>query len=88
MAHQWLEKLIPTLAIKDLDRIAYQRLLNEYAKEHERQTTMDFHHHLKCAILDAVEEDLIIHDPTRKAKEKCKEIERMHKKIRTILYDP
>ena len=28
---------------------------------------MDFHHHLKCAILDAVDEGLIERDPTRKA---------------------
>lgn len=67
MAHHWLTKLIPQLAIKDLDRITYQKLLNDYANEHERQTTMDFHHHLKCAILDAVDEGLIPRDPTRKA---------------------
>ena len=67
MAHQWLIKLIPDLAISDLDRISYQKLLNDYASEHERQTTMDFHHHLKCAILDAVDEGLISRDPTRKA---------------------
>lgn len=67
MAHQWLVKLIPELVINDLDRITYQKLLNDYAAEHERQTAMDFHHHLKCAILDAVDEGLILHDPTRKA---------------------
>ena len=67
MAHNWLIKLIPDLIISDLDRITYQKLLNDYAAEHERQTTMDFHHHLKCAILDAVDEGLILHDPTRKA---------------------
>ncbi len=50
-----------------MDRIAYQRLLNDYAKYHERQTTMDFHHQLKGAILDAVDEGLIPRDPTRKA---------------------
>ena len=67
MAHQWLEKLIPDLPISNLDRTTYQKLLNDYAQEHERQTTMDFHHHLKCAILDAVDEGLISRDPTRKA---------------------
>lgn len=67
MAHQWIEKLVPTLAISNLTRITYQQLLNNYAMEHERQTTMDFHHHLKCAILDAVDEGLIDRDPTRKA---------------------
>lgn len=67
MAHQWLEKLIPDLLISNLDRTTYQKLLNDYAQNHERQTTMDFHHHLKCAILDAVDEGLISRDPTRKA---------------------
>ena len=67
MAHHWLEKLIPELPLCSLDRFAYQKLLNDYAFSHERQTTMDFHHHLKCAILDAVDEGLIPKDPTRKA---------------------
>ena len=72
MAHQWLVKLIPTLTVGDIDRISYQQLLNDYAQNHERQTTMDFHHHIKCAILDAVDEGLIS-DPTRKAIIKGKE---------------
>jgi len=55
------------LSISELDRISYQKILNEYAEEHEHQTTMDFHHHVKCAILDAVDEGLIPRDPTRKA---------------------
>lgn len=67
MTHHWIEKLIPNLTISELDRFAYQKLLNDYAAVHERQTTMDFHHHLKCAILDAVDEGLIQKDPTRKA---------------------
>ncbi len=66
MTHLWLKRLVPTLQICDLTRITYQRLLNEYAMCHERQTTMDFHHQLKCAILDAVDEGLIERDPTRK----------------------
>lgn len=62
----WVKKLAPKLKLCDMDRVAYQQLLNDYAKEHERQTTMDFHHHLKSAILDAVDEGLIERDPTRK----------------------
>ena len=46
---------------------SYQQLLNAYAAEHERQTVMDFHHQLKGAILDAVDEGFIPRDPTRKA---------------------
>lgn len=67
MAHIWLTKLVPDLMTSDMDRITYQKLLNDYAETHERQTTMDFHHHIKCAILDAVDEGLIERDPTRKA---------------------
>lgn len=63
----WLERLAPDMTIGDLSRITYQRLLNDYASQHERQTTMDFHHQLKGAILDAVDEGLIERDPTRKA---------------------
>ncbi|MDO5742709.1 MAG: site-specific integrase [Vagococcus sp.] len=63
----WLHRLVPNLAIRELDRAAYQQLLNDYAETHERQTTMDFHHQLKGAILDAVDEGLIDRDPTRKA---------------------
>lgn len=62
----WVKKLVPKLKLCDMDRVTYQQLLNDYAKEHERQTTMDFHHHLKSAILDAVDEGLIERDPTRK----------------------
>ncbi len=67
LAYQWLEKIAPTMLLKDVDRTAYQQILNEYALMHERQTTMDFHHLLKGAILDAVDEGLISKDPTRKA---------------------
>lgn len=67
MAISWLEKLVPNLKLCDLDRISYQKLINDYAKYHERQTTMDFHHQIKGSILDAVDEGLIPKDPTWKA---------------------
>ncbi len=67
MTHKWLVKLVPDLRTEELDRIIYQQLLNEYAEYHEKQTVMDFHHQLKGAILDAVDEGLIYRDPTRKA---------------------
>mgnify|MGYP000404217192 CR=1 FL=1 len=63
----WLKKLVPQLSLCDLNRITYQKLLNDYAEVHERQTTMDFHHQLKAAILDAVDDGMIERDPTRKA---------------------
>lgn len=66
MSLTWIEKLAPDLKLCDVTRTVYQQIINEYAKEHERQTTMDFHHQLKGAILDAVDEGLIPRDPTRK----------------------
>lgn len=63
---QRIEELAPELKLCNLDRRAYQQLLNDYAEDHERQTTMDFHHQIKGAILDAVDEGLIAMNPTRK----------------------
>ena len=63
----WLKRLVPELRLSQLNRISYQQLLNDYAEFHERQTTMDFHHQIKAAVLDAVDEGLINRDPTRKA---------------------
>lgn len=57
----------PYLKLCEATRVTYQQLLNDYAAQHERQTTMDFHHQLKAAILDAVDDGLIERDPTRKA---------------------
>lgn len=67
MTQLWLKRLIPTLEICQLTRTTYQQLLNDYAEVHEKQTTMDFHHQLKAAILDAIDEGWIKRDPTRKA---------------------
>lgn len=63
---QKVELLAPNLRMCDLSRQSYQQLLNDYAYTHERQTTMDFHHQLKGAILDAVDEGIIPRNPTRK----------------------
>lgn len=67
MTYSWLKKLIPNVKVCEMTRITYQQLLNDYAECHERQTTMDFHHQLKCAIIDAVDEGMIARDSTRKA---------------------
>ncbi|GAX47031.1 site-specific integrase [Pseudolactococcus reticulitermitis] len=67
MTEEWLKKIIPTVKVEEMDRLVYQKLLNDYAIYHERQTVMDFHHQLKGAILDALDEGMINRDPTRKA---------------------
>ena len=61
-----LVELAPTLKICELDKRSYQNLINSYAQTHEKQTTMDFHNHLKSAIMDAIDEGLLSSDPTRK----------------------
>lgn len=66
IAYSWIKAIAPSLRLCDIDRAKYQEIINCYAEEHERQTTMDFHHIIKGAILDAVDEGLINRDPTRK----------------------
>lgn len=81
LTEKWLKKLLPDLELTRLDRIAYQKLINDYAQAHERQTTMDFHHQLKGAIIDAVDDGLIAHDPTRKVIIKGKAASKKKKKF-------
>lgn len=83
MTQKWIKKLAPNLKLSELNRTTYQQLINDYATTHERQTTMDFHHQLKGAILDAVDEGLIEKDPTRKAIIKGK-TPRENKKIKYL----
>ena len=66
MALSWLRKIVPELKVSELNRAKYQEIINAYAVHHERQTTMDFHHQIKAAILDAVDDGYIERDPTRK----------------------
>lgn len=62
----WVKKLIPSLKIGEMNRATYQQLINQFAEHHEIQTTTDFHHQLKGAIIDAVNDGLLDRDPTRK----------------------
>lgn len=64
---RWLERIAPKLKLKDLNRRTYQNILNEYAKTHEKQTTMDFHTQLKACIRDLFHDRLIDIDPTYRA---------------------
>lgn len=81
MTLQKITELAPTLKVSEIDRRSYQKLLNEYALTHEKQTTMDFHHQIKGAILDAVDEGLIKKNPTRKIIIKGKEPREKKKKF-------
>ena len=67
LTHRKIKELAPELHMNELTRQSYQKLLNKYAATHEKQTTLDFHHHLKAALVDALDEGLLEHDPTRRA---------------------
>ena len=62
-----LRELAPDLHMNELDRQSYQKILNLYAQNHEKTTTLDFHHHLKASLFDAVDDGLLKVDPTRRA---------------------
>nr|WP_318028512.1 hypothetical protein [Mycoplasmopsis bovis] len=65
----WIIKLAPIKfkTFRTLIEISYQQIINDYAECHERQTTMDFHHHPKRMFARiAFDEGLLTKDPTRK----------------------
>ncbi|MDB6264100.1 site-specific integrase [Lactobacillus amylovorus] len=62
-----LKELAPNLHMNELNRQSYQKILNLYAERHEKTTTLDFHHHLKASLFDAVDDGLLKADPTRRA---------------------
>lgn len=63
---KWLRELRPNLKIKELDKRAYQELINDYGKTHERQTTKDFHTQLKACITEMFEERIIDRNPANR----------------------
>lgn len=67
MTLRLLTELAPNQKICELDKQTYQSLINEYARIHQKQTTMDFYNHLKSVILDAVDEGILTSNSTRKA---------------------
>jgi len=66
LVQRQIKKLVPNLHMNELNRQNYQKILNLYAETHEKATTMDFHHHLKASIYDAVDDGLLEKDPTRR----------------------
>lgn len=65
LTHRELEKRWPTIRMSDINHFKYQQLINDYAKTHEYLTVKEFHHHCKAAIMDAIDDGLIVKDPTR-----------------------
>lgn len=84
VAGKHLRNICPNLLMSDFDRREYQRIINEYAKTHEKQTTIDFHHHVKGCIKDAFHDGLLDKDPTYRAVLKGKEPAEKRKKFLQI----
>lgn len=66
LAQRKLKELAPNLHLNELNRRTYQNLINRYAETHERKTVLDFHHHLRASLVDAVDDGLLEKDPTRR----------------------
>ena len=73
LSYRHLKKIAPDLKLVDVTRLEYQQILNTFVKTHEKATTMDFHHQLKAALMDAYDEGYLKRDPTRKVVVKGKE---------------
>lgn len=68
MASKHLKRLAPNVKLCDLTKSGYQRILNAFSVDHERQTVEDFHRQVHAAIMDAVDEGLIRIDPGRRCR--------------------
>lgn len=80
-AYRHLKKIVPNLKVSQLTSQSYQRILNEYAKDHSKRTTTDFHRMIKPSAIDAFDEGYIKRDPTRKAVIKGREVTNRKKKF-------
>lgn len=55
------------LKLKDLTKLKYQEGLNTFAQTHAKRTVSCFHKQIRACLLEALDEKIIISDPTRKA---------------------
>lgn len=65
--HRQIKEYFGETKLCDITRTSYQTVINNYAKVHSKRTTSCFHKQIRASILDAVDEQFIITDPTRKA---------------------
>lgn len=63
-----LKEIAPKLKMSDIDKYEYQKIINSYAETHQRQTIIDFHHHIKASLIDAYADGLIERNPTIRTK--------------------
>lgn len=62
-----IKKFFNNIKLIDLTRNVYQEKINLLAQTHAKRTVSCFHKHIRACILDAIDENIIQIDPTRKA---------------------
>lgn len=61
-----LHEIAADVTLDSLTRMSYQKILNEYAKNHHKTTVTDFHHQVHACVAEAFEEGIINRDPCKK----------------------
>ena len=61
-----LKNIAPDIKMIDLNKKIYQQIINRFAETHAKNTTHDFHNQIKSSIHDALDEGLVIRNPTLK----------------------
>ena len=62
----WLKKIAPDMKMRELTKSSYQAIITKYGEEHEKTTTMDFHHQVRAALVDAYDEGILKRDISRR----------------------
>lgn len=65
--HRQIKEYFGETKLGEISRTSYQEVINNYAEIHSKRTTACFHKQIRSSILDAVDEQFIVTDPTRKA---------------------
>ena len=64
---QTIDEHFPGISLQSITKRSYQEFLNEYAKNHAKETTRKLNTHIRACIRDAVDEGIIQVDFTRGA---------------------
>lgn len=65
--HKHIQEYFGDVKLTEVTRHTYQTVLNKFAQTHAKRTTAGFHKQLRASILDALEENILTADFTRKA---------------------
>ncbi|WP_125770447.1 site-specific integrase [Companilactobacillus furfuricola] len=60
-------EIFGNLKLKEITKLRYQEGLNYFARNHAKRTVSCFHKQVRACLLEALDERIILSDPTRKA---------------------